>query len=177
LRWFDCAKPFDEMHFLNGFPHADGKFHFAPDWQAIGPDHERMPPLPDHMDCIESTDEEHPFRLVTAPARRFLNSTFTAMPSSVKKEGRPTAMVHPDICSSLGLVEGERVRLGNQRGSVVVHLRPFDGLQKDVVVVEGIWPNHAFEEKIGINALVGADSGPPAGGAVFHDTSVWIKAA
>ena len=177
LRWFDCAKPFDEMHFLNGFPHADGKFHFAPDWQAIGPDHERMPPLPDHMECIEATDEEHPFRLVTAPARRFLNSTFTAMPSSVKKEGRPTAMVHPDICSSLGLVEGERVRLGNQRGSVVVHLRPFDGLQKDVVVVEGIWPNHAFEEKIGINALVGADSGPPAGGAVFHDTSIWIKVA
>ena len=34
-------------------------------------------------------------------------------------------------------------------GSVVVHARPFDGLQTRVVIVEGIWPNHAFEEGIG----------------------------
>jgi len=173
-RWIECAKPFDEMHHLNGFSHADGKFRFAPNWQAIGPDHEIMPSLPDHLENIENADLEHPFRLVTAPARRFLNSTFTAMPSSLKKEGRPTAKVHPVACAKLGLAEGARVRLGNRRGSVVVHLQPFDGLQDDVIIVEGIWPNDAFEGKIGINALVGADSGPPNGGAAFHDTSVWL---
>ncbi len=177
MRWIECAKPFDDMHYLNGFSHPDGKFRFAPDWQALGPDHAEMPSMPDHMDNIEAADAEHPFRLVTAPARRFLNTTFTAMPSSLKKEGRPTAKVHPDICAEMGLNADARVRVGNRRGSVVVHLEPFDGLQKDVVIVEGIWPNSAFEEKVGINALVGADAGPPNGGAVFHDTSVWLKAA
>jgi hypothetical protein len=46
-----------------------------------------------------------------------------------------------------------------------------------VVVVEGIWPNHAFEEGVGINALTSAEPGLPAGGAVFHDTSIWIRPA
>ena len=114
--------------------------------------------------------------MVTAPARRYLNTSFTAMPSSIAKEERPRALIHPDICKELGIAEGERVRLGNEQGSVVVHARPFEGLQKDVVVVEGIWPNHAFEEGIGINALTSADRGSPAGGAVFHDTAIWLRA-
>jgi hypothetical protein len=50
-------------------------------------------------------------------------------------------------------------------------------MQRGVVVVEGIWPNAAFEEGIGINALVSADAGLPNGGAVFHDTAVWVRAA
>jgi len=46
-----------------------------------------------------------------------------------------------------------------------------------VVIVEGIWPNAAFEEGIGINLLTSADPGPPQGGAVYHDTSVWLRPA
>ena len=48
-------------------------------------------------------------------------------------------------------------------------------MQKRVVIVEGLWPNHAFEEGIGINLLTSADPGLPGGGAVFHDTSVWLR--
>ncbi len=43
--------------------------------------------------------------------------------------------------------------------------------------LESIWPNAAFEEGIGVNALTSADAGYPAGGAVFHDTAVWLRAA
>ena len=43
------------------------------------------------------------------------------------------------------------------------------------MVVEGIWPNRNFENGIGINALTSADPGWPNGGAVFHDTAVWIR--
>ena len=46
-----------------------------------------------------------------------------------------------------------------------------------VVVVEGIWPNRNFETGMGINALTSADPGWPHGGAVFHDTAVWIRKA
>lgn len=177
MRWLDCSKSFEDANYLNGFSHPDGKFRFSPDWSAYGSDHEVMPKLPDHLENIDKTTDAHPFRLVTAPARRFLNTSFTEMPSSIAKEERPRALVHPDVCARLSLGEGDRVRLGNERGSVVVHLRPFDGLQKDVVIVEGVWPNHAFEEGIGINALTSEDRGSPAGGAVFHDTAIWVKAA
>jgi hypothetical protein len=53
-------------------------------------------------------------------------------------------------------------------------VRPFDGLQPGVVVVESVWPNGAFDEGIGINVLVGAEAVPPAGGAAFHDTAIWM---
>ena len=77
----------------------------------------------------------------------------------------------------LSIGEGERLRIGNRRGSILIHARLFDGLQPGVVVVESIWPNDAFEEGIGINALTSADAGPPKGGAVFHDTTIWIRKA
>jgi anaerobic selenocysteine-containing dehydrogenase len=67
--------------------------------------------------------------------------------------------------------------MGNDRGEISVHAKLFDGLQPGVVVVESIWPNGAFEGGLGINALTAADAGPPNGGAVFHDTAVWLRTA
>jgi len=175
--WIDCTKPFEEAHFLNGFGHDDGKFHFAADWSRVGADCDAMSALPDHLDVIDGATAVHPYRLVAAPARRFLNTSFTEMPSSRKKEGRPMALIHPDTCKALGLEEGDRVRLGNDLGDLVVHVRPFDGLQDHTVVVEGIWPNEAFEEGRGINTIVSADAALPGGGAAFHDTAIWMRPA
>jgi hypothetical protein len=42
-------------------------------------------------------------------------------------------------------------------------------------VIEGLWPNRAFDDGLGVNALTSAEPGWPNGGAVFHDTAVWIK--
>ena len=131
--------------------------------------------LPDHMDVIDNATADKPFRLVAAPARTFLNSSFTETPSSVKREQRPTALVHPDDCIALGVTKDDRVELGNERGMVIVHVKPQDGQQRGVVIVEGIWPNKYFENGIGINAITSADPGWPKGGAAFHDTAVWIK--
>ena len=175
--WHDCAVPFEDAHFLSGFETPDKRFHFKPDWSRVGSNTEPMPTLPDHVTIIDEVDAEHPFRLVAAPARNYLNSSFTETPTSRKKEGRPTVLVHPEDCVDLGFADGDRVRIGNRLGSVVVHARPFDGLQRGVVVVESIWPNAAFEEGNGINTLVSADPGPPRGGAVYHDTAVWLRAA
>ncbi len=175
--WIDCQPDFATSHFLDGFPTSDGKFHFSPDWSRIGPNHERMPDLPDHFNIIEAADERHPFRLVAAPAHNYLNSSFTETPTSQKKEERPRALLHPDDAARLGAGEGRRLRMGNDRGEVVVHAKLFDGLQPGVVVVESIWPNGAFEGGVGLNTLIAAEAGPPNGGAVIHDTSVWLRTA
>ena len=136
-----------------------------------------MPRLPDHFDVIDRRDDAHPYRLVTAPSRNYLNSTFAETPSSISKEGRPEAQIHPDVCAELGLAAGDPVRLGNERGTVVVHVRPYDGVQRGTVILEGIWPNRAFVEGIGTNALTSAEPGYPNGGAVFHDTAIWLRPA
>ena len=176
-RWHDCQPDFETAHFLNGFGTPDGRFHFAPDWDAIGPQGAAMPRLPDHFAVIEESDAEHPFRLVTAPARGFLNSTFTETPTSMAREGRPELLIHPEDAGQLALGDGDPVVIGNRRAAVSLHARLFDGLRRGVVVVESVWPNAAFEGGIGINALTGADAPPPNGGAAFHDSAVWIRAA
>jgi anaerobic selenocysteine-containing dehydrogenase len=173
----DCSLPFEQAHFLDGFAHADGRFRFSPDWAALGPDHAALPALPDHVDITDARDAEHPFRLVTAPAHDFLNTSFTETATSLKREGRPTALLHPEDASRLGVAEGDRVRIGNRQGELALHARPVDGQQRGVVVVESIWPNGAFADGIGINLLTSADPAPPVGGAVFHDTAVWVRPA
>ena len=173
--WLDCAPPFADAHFLDGFGHPDRRFRFTPDWSARGERHAAMPPLPDHQDVIEKADAEHPFRLVAAPARNFLNSTFGETPTSRRHEGRPTVLVHPATCAELGIADGDLVTLGNQRGALRLHARAFDGLQEGTVVVESQWPNDAFVDGIGINLLVGAEPGFPGAGAAYHDTAVWLR--
>ncbi|MBM3368652.1 MAG: molybdopterin oxidoreductase family protein, partial [Betaproteobacteria bacterium] len=180
-KWFDVQPAFEAAHYLKGFAWPDGKFRFKADWagvkpQGFGPAN-GLPALPDHNEVIEESTAEMPFRLATSPARNFLNSSFTETRSSVKREGRPTVLVHPSDAARAGVTDGARVRLGNTRGTVLVHARLFDGLREGVLVVEGIWPNAAFEEGIGINALTGADPIGPVGGAAFHDNRVWLKPA
>ena len=176
-RWVDAAEGFERSHFLTGFGFPDGRFRFAPDWAGVGPHHAGMPELPDHWAAVDAATEEHPFRLVAAPARNFLNTTFTETPGSRKREGRPTALLHPADAARLGVMDGGRVTLGNSRGAVTVHVRVADVMQPGVVVVESIWPNGDFGDGVGINALTSDAPAAPNGGAVFHDTAVWVRAA
>ncbi len=174
-RWIDAMPEFAEAHFLTGFPQPDKRFHFAPDWSRFGENHAVMPKLPDHMPIIEQSSPEFPFRLVTAPARSFLNTSFSEMKSGQRREGRPTVKIHPDDAQSLGIIDGSKVRLGNRRGEVVLHATLASGQLPGVLVSESIWPSEHFEGGIGINALTSDDPGPPYGGAVFHDTAVWLR--
>ena len=181
-RWIDCQPPFERAHYIEGFNWPDKKFRFKPEWPKVpfkspwtaGPVDE-MPSLPDHWETIELVDCEHPFRLATSPARQFLNSSFNMTPTSLKREGRPTLMMHPDDASALGIADGGRLTVGNRRGEVRLHARLFEGVRRGVVIAESIWPNSAYEDGCGINSLTGADAIAPFGGAAFHDNKVWVR--
>mgnify|MGYP002631456989 FL=1 len=173
--WLDCARDFDEAHFLTGFETPDKKFHFSPNWSRLGKINATLPKFPDHYAVTDTRSDIKPFRLVTAPARQFLNSSFTETATSKKREGRPTVKIHSDICDQLQVNDGDLVRIGNDQASILLHVEIYNELQKDVVIVESIWPSENFIEGLGINALVSSDPGHGIGGAVFHDTAIWIK--
>lgn len=186
-KWRDLQPDFETSHYLNGFGHADGKFHFRPDWgRADAPNKpegdavfgpcDTMPDLPDQWDSIEQADEIHPFRLATSPARSFLNSSFNETETSLTKEGRPEVWIRPDEAARFGIEDGAKVRMGNERGAVTLHARHVPSVAPGTVISEGIWPNASFEDGKGINTLTGADPVAPYGGAAFHDTAVWIRA-
>jgi anaerobic selenocysteine-containing dehydrogenase len=183
-KWLDVQPAFATAHYTDGFAYPDGKFRFAPDWSQVPAGRKfdfglgaEMPSLPDHWDVIENTDEQHPFRLATSPARNYLNSSFNETPTSRAREGKPRAKMHPDDLAMLGLADGQRIRMGNMRGEITLHAERFDGVRRGVVIVESIPPNADFEDGFGINVLTSADIPAPYGGAAFHDNKVWIRAA
>ena len=184
--WLDCSESFEKQHFLGGFPQAEGRFRFRPDWTRQESFGHRMgvrtaatglPALAGYWPSNDEAKADKPFRLVAAPARSYLNTTFTETPGSIAREVRPELRLHPNDCAALGVADGDIVRVGNEQGSLLIHVRPFDGVQEKVCVIESIWPNKAFIEGLGVNVLTSAEAGAPRGGAVFHDTAVWVRAA
>ncbi len=174
--FIDCAPPFERAHFLDGFHWPDKKFRFAPDWSALGPYAQHMPTWPDHWDVIDNPTAQHPLRLVAAPSRGYLNSTFNQSPSSIRHEKRPQLKIHPATAQKFAIADGAAVRVGNRLGGLTVTAQHAP-TQPDTVVLEGIWPAHAFPENIGINLLISAAPAAPNGGAAFHDTAVWVQPA
>jgi anaerobic selenocysteine-containing dehydrogenase len=175
-RWLDVQAPFREAHFLNGFGHPDRKFHFRANWRALGDRAGVLPELPDWVPLTDNATTERPLRLVTAPARQFLNSTFTETPNARKREGRPQALISPEDGARFGIADGALIRIGNARGEVVLHARHIPGQTPGTVVVESIWPAASFGGvQHGINVLTSDEPALPAGGAVFHDTAVWMR--
>lgn len=173
--WVECAEPFDDAHFTDRFPTADGKFHFKPDWAGIGPYGHGMRSLPDFMENYEVADSEHPFRLVAPPARTFLNTTFTEIESSRKREGAPHVIIHPEDAARQGVADADIVQIGNRRGRLELPAKIDQSARPGVVIVEGIWPNADFSGGLGVNQLIGDDPVPPNGGSAFHDTAVWMR--
>ena len=169
--------------FADGFAWPDGRYHFALDWQAVADrkgytwvcDPSEMPAFADHWDVTERVDAETPFRLATSPSRSFLNSSFAETAGSQKRQPTPTVMIHSADAADLGIAEGDAVLLGNRRGEVDLTATFFDGMQRGVLIAEGIHPNSAHRGGKGINTLIGSDPVKPFGGAAFHDTSVWVR--
>ena len=78
--------------------------------------------------------------------------------------------------AALGVSAGSPVRVGNDQGSIPLDVTIAEnGQQPGVVVIESVWPNSAFAEGLGVNVLTSAEPGYPVGGAVFHDTAVWVR--
>jgi anaerobic selenocysteine-containing dehydrogenase len=180
--WRDLQPDFRTSHYLDGFAHADKKFHFNADWAhppfgLMMGDVDKMPGLPDHWNVIEQSDEAHPFRLATSPSRSFLNTSFNETPSSQAREGKASVMIHPLDAASLGIADGEAVTLGNMRGETTLIARLFEGVRRGVLIAESIHPNRDHIGGKGINTLTGAEAVAPIGGAAFHDNKVWVKKA
>ena len=180
--WRDLQPDFRTSHYLDGFAHADKRFHFKADWAhppfgLVMGDVDKMPGLPDHWRVIEEADEAHPFRLATSPSRSFLNTTFNETPSSQAREGNASVMIHPLDAAALDIADGDAVTLGNPRGETTLIAKHFDGVRRGVLIAESIHPNREHIGGKGINVLTGAEAVAPIGGAAFHDNKVWIRKA
>ena len=181
--FIENPQPVSKAHFADGFAWPDGRYRFEPNWKGVAAmggytwvcDPKEMPRFADHWDVTEPANAETPFRLATSPARAFLNSSFSETAGSQKRHPEPSVLIHSADAAELGIADGDMVLLGNRRGEVPLRSSYFDGMQRGVLIAEGIHPNAAHRNGAGINTLIGSDPVKPFGGVAFHDTTVWVR--
>ncbi len=151
----DCQPAFREAHYLDGFAYPDRKFRFKPDWTTVpSPERGRRRPVADDAGAAgplagDRGGRRTSIRSGSRPARRGSSSTrpSTRRRPRSRKERRPEVMIHPDDARALGIADGDRVRLGNARGEVLLHARLFEGVRRGVLIAESIWPNDALPRR------------------------------
>ncbi|MFP3548883.1 molybdopterin dinucleotide binding domain-containing protein, partial [Rhizobium sp. SIMBA_035] len=68
----------------------------------------------------------YPLAMISPPARNFLNSTFVNIESLRSTEGEPHLDIHPADALAREIVDGDQVRIFNDRGSMQARARVTD---------------------------------------------------
>ena len=88
----------------------------------------------------------------------------------------PKALIHPFDAENLGILDESVVSIGNEKGTITLMAKVLDTAQPGIVIAEGVWPDHFYQNKVGINQLVSDEAVAPNGGVPFHDTAIWLRA-
>ncbi|MDB5819375.1 MAG: putative cytoplasmic molybdenum cofactor-containing oxidoreductase [Rhizobacter sp.] len=160
-----------------GFPTPSGRCEFesaaavAQGWSAV----------PEFIAPRESAavDPElaarYPFMLLTPPARHYLNSSFSSIESLRREVGDPWVEVHPDDAAPRGIVDGDRVRVFNDRGAFSVVARVNTKVRTGVLVAPSIWWQKMSADGENSNAVTSDGLADIGRGATYYDTAVEIE--
>jgi anaerobic selenocysteine-containing dehydrogenase len=165
------------LPFANGFATPNGKARiYNGDLIAEGMDPVAMFVAPEesrhHGDA-----GRYPLELLARKADNFLNSTFVNLPAHQKMEPRQHELeIAYEDAKRRQIVDGDRVRLFNQRGEIFLRARVDGSVQPGVVGARLGWAKLA-EGGVNINVLTSARLADMAGGATFYSTLVEVERA
>ena len=129
-------------------------------------------PLPRY---VPSSEGKYPFRLMTAPARYFLNSSFRERDDLRAKDPAMLLQMNPSDAGRKGLQDGERVSAVNDLGEVSFILHVTSNVPEGIVVAEGIWwLTHCHGDR-SVNALTSQRLTDRGGGSTFYDNTVDVR--
>lgn len=159
------------MPFKHGFPTKTGKVEAKSEaLEKMGLD-----PIPSYTPPKESRDgspqlfNKYPLQFLTPAAKHFLNSTFNNVEILRKREKEPTVFLHPDDANERGIVDGDEVRVFNDRGGVKLIARLGDQVSAGVAISPSIWSER------NVNATTSEAASDMGGGATFHTNLVQIE--
>ncbi|MBC8118539.1 MAG: molybdopterin oxidoreductase family protein [Burkholderiaceae bacterium] len=160
-----------------GFATPSGRCEFYSEQLArIGQD-----PLPAYIPPYEGPDSasgiRYPLSIISPPARNFLNSTFANVVSLRSVEGEPTLEIHPDDAGPRGVVDGSRVRIFNDRGSIDLLARVTDRARPGCVVALSIWWKKFARDGKNANELTSQALTDIGRAPTFYDCRVEVQAA
>jgi anaerobic selenocysteine-containing dehydrogenase len=119
----------------------------------------------------------YPLAFISPPAHHFLNSTFSAQPTFVRRESGASLTMHPADAASRRIEDGAMVRTFNDRGSFLARARVSDSARPGVVVGLSIWWAKDCPGGRNANAVTSQELTDMGGGATFYDALVEVEPA
>lgn len=138
-------------------------------------------PLPAFIPPYESKDSNpelasrYPLAMISPPARHFLNSTFVNIDSLRALVGEPALEIHPADAVSRGILEGQWVRVFNDRGSIALPARITERTRSGMVVIPSIWWKKFSRDGKNANELVSQALTDLGNGPTFYDCLVEVE--
>ncbi|MGN6317743.1 molybdopterin-containing oxidoreductase family protein [Trinickia sp.] len=160
-----------------GFRTPSGKCEFASSLL----EKEGADPLPDYLPPYESADgspelaARFPLAMISPPARHFLNSSFVNIESLRESEREPHLDIHPTDAGERGIVDGEMVRIRNDRGAFVARARVTDRAREGLVVGLSIWWKKLAPDGRNANEVTSQAVTDLGGSATFYDCLVEVE--
>jgi len=114
------------------------------------------------------------FQLLTPKSHYFLNSSFANMPRQRQAMKRPTLEMCRSDAEKRGFIDGQHVRLHNDRGELTAWLQLTDGIVPGVVALPGKWWGVPAETGALANRLT-PSAWAPGGQPAYNDTFVEVN--
>jgi anaerobic selenocysteine-containing dehydrogenase len=158
-----------------GFPTLSGRCEFFSERLA----RQGLDGLPDHVPNYEvpGACAAYPLAMISPPARNFLNSTFVNVQSLRDIEGEPLLEMHAGDASSRGIVDGQVVRVFNDRGEYVCKVHVSPRARAGVVNGLGIWWRKLGLAGTNVNELTSQRLTDMGRAPVFYDCLVEVRPA
>lgn len=116
-----------------------------------------------------------PLAILSPPARNALNSTFANLPVFLDTEKTPRLDMHPSDAAARAIADGDKVRVFNDRGSLVLTARVSDRTREGVVVAISIWWRKLSPDSTNANMVTGQALTDMGRAATFYDTLVEVQ--
>jgi anaerobic selenocysteine-containing dehydrogenase len=139
-----------------------------------------LDPVPGYIPPRESPDSapelaaRFPLQLLSPPANSFLNTSFSHLKSFIRAEREPFIQLNAEDAAARGIVDGEMVRVWNDRGSCELVARISDRVKPGVAVALSIWWNKLSPGRANVNQTVSQALTDIGAGATFFDNLVEV---
>jgi len=118
---------------------------------------------------VMAIPERHPYRFLTPKTRHLQGSQVFNFPRKQKALKVPWLFVHPEDAAALGIRDGDRVRVWNERGAVELVARGSSAVQRGVLVSYMVrWGRNA-------NATTSDAQADLGGNSTFHTNYVSVE--
>lgn len=141
---------------------------------------EDIPELPDYVASKETAlanpelAKKYPLNILAPKSHGFINSSYANIESKIKGQGEQFVMIHPADAMDRGLVDGERAKVFNDRGSFEAVAKVTTDVNKGIVVTTlGYWRqlNNGVVNSVSSNAFGDMGHSPTS-----HDCLVEVMA-